>query len=167
MNKTFISRKKILANSTSNQVTVRCAISSQHYWPTCYEDDNGRVITVMSGHYANIITTFLTDELATKFPQGFNKTAYFIKLGCQSMPYACFFIVTTSSRPVSKRLFQGGTQKAKCTLITRDQILMQMHIPFLQPKSTLNWIHVCITSFLKFQIQFDGAYKCIFCLFYE
>jgi hypothetical protein len=52
-------------------------------------------------------------------------------------------------------------------LITRDRILMQLHIFFLQPESMLVWIYVCITSFLKFWTWFDGAYKCIFCLFYE
>jgi hypothetical protein len=52
-------------------------------------------------------------------------------------------------------------------IITRDRILMQMHISFLQPESILVWIYVWISSFLKFWTWFDGAYKCIFYLFYE
>jgi hypothetical protein len=59
----------------SDQVTVWCVISSHSITGPCYEDDNGKVATVVSGHYANIIKTFLTDELATKFPQSFNKMA--------------------------------------------------------------------------------------------
>jgi hypothetical protein len=37
--------------------------------PYFLEHDNGRIITVISGCYANILTTFLTDELATGFPE--------------------------------------------------------------------------------------------------
>jgi hypothetical protein len=35
-------------------------------------------------------------------------------------------------------------------VITRDRIVMQKHIYFLQPKSMFIWIYIWITSFLKF-----------------
>jgi hypothetical protein len=33
------------------------------------EDDTGRAINVTPGRYASVVVTFLTDELAARFPQ--------------------------------------------------------------------------------------------------
>jgi transposase len=68
----------------SDRVTVWRAISSHdiigQYF---FEDDNGRVTTVTSGRYANMIANFLTDELATGFPQ-VNEVSWFQQDGATS-----------------------------------------------------------------------------------
>jgi hypothetical protein len=47
------------------------------------KDDNGRVKTVTSGRYANMIATLLTDELATRFLQ-VNEASWFQQDGATS-----------------------------------------------------------------------------------
>jgi hypothetical protein len=65
----------------SDWVRVWCAVSSHDVIGLYFfENDNGHITTVISGCYANMVTTFLTDELATRFPRlmrpvDFNKTA--------------------------------------------------------------------------------------------
>jgi hypothetical protein len=49
------------------------------------------------------------------------------------------------------------------SVMTRDQIIMQMHISFLQPKSMPIWIYVRITSFLKSQTRFYVHIKYFAC----
>jgi hypothetical protein len=97
------------------------------------------------------------------------KLFYFLILKMESVCYSETSVslrITCYYNPEDRTIHSNSeTYSAnKCLVITRDRILTQMHISFLQPKSTL---YVWITSFLKFQTWFDGVYKCIFCLFYE
>jgi hypothetical protein len=67
----------------SDRVTVWCAISSHDIiGPYFLEHDNGSITTVISGSYANIVPTFVTD-LATGFPE-VNKTCWFQQDGMMS-----------------------------------------------------------------------------------
>jgi hypothetical protein len=53
----------------SDWVTVWCAVSSHNIIsPYFFENDNGRITTVISDCCTNMVTTFLTDKLATRFP---------------------------------------------------------------------------------------------------
>jgi hypothetical protein len=62
-------------------VQFRLTALSAHVF---FEDDNGRVTTVTSGRYANmIIAAFLTDELGTRFPQ-VNEARWFQQDGATS-----------------------------------------------------------------------------------